>query len=689
MKPYLYHHRDISWLAFNHRVLQEAADKSVPLYERLKFLAIYSSNLDEFYRVRVSTLRRFRELNKAERKILTDIKPKQELKAIKRIVHQQQSEFGRIFRTDILPALRKENIYLFNSTTQFSTAQKAFAKSFFQEQILPLVNRQYLQANGPVPFLKNRALYLVAQLADTEKLGLVNIPTEMLSRFITLPSTHPNLSIAFLDDILRINLDHLFEEKVIGAFAIKISRDAELYIDDEFDGDLLEKIKARLGSRDLGLATRLLYDSNMPMELINQLKGIFQLKKNDLFPGGRYHNFSDFFGFPKPAGKDHLHDEDLPPLAHPQLEVADSLIQCIQAEDQILHFPYQRFDYVPQLIREAAQHPEVRQIKITLYRVARRSAVIEALLAAIQRGKKVTAFIEAKARFDEASNLYWGKELEDAGAHVLYSYPNIKVHSKVLAIQFRPESDEKNICYLGTGNFNEKTARLYGDHALLTADKKMNRDVEQLFGLLEKKLLLPKTRKLFLSPFNTRSEFYRLIDQEISNAQARKPAYMILKMNSLEDQGMIKKLYDANNAGVDITLIVRGICCLVPGIKGQSERIQVFSLVDRFLEHARVYIFANNGKERMYLASADWMTRNLDRRIEVVFPIHKQHIYNELRQLIELQLQDNTKLRRITAELDNPYVEKAEQAKYSNAQTAIYAYLSRVLTNETTDESNS
>lgn len=689
MKPYLYHRRDTSWLAFNHRVLQEAADKSVPLYERLKFLAIYSSNLDEFYRVRVSTLRRFRELNKAERKALTDIKPKQELKVIKRIVHQQQSEFGRIFRTDILPALRKEQIYLFNSTTQFSTDQKAFVKNYFQEHGLALVTRQYLQVNGPVPFLKNRALYLVVHLAGTDKLGLVNIPTESLSRFIILPGTNGNFSIAFLDDILRINLDHLFEEKVTGAFAIKISRDAELYIDDEFDGDLLEKIKARLSNRDMGLATRLLYDSNMPMELINQLKTIFQLKKNDLFPGGRYHNFSDFFGFPQPANRDYLHDQKLPPLAHPQLEKAESLIRCIQSEDQILHFPYQRYDYVPQLIHEAALHPNVTDIKITLYRVAQRSAVIEALQVAVQQGKKVTAFIEAKARFDEASNIYWGKELEDAGAHVLYSYPNIKVHSKVLAIQFCRESEEKDICYLGTGNFNEKTARLYGDHALLTADEKMNRDVEQLFGLLERKLLLPKTRKLFLSPFNTRSEFYRLIDQEISNAQAGKPAYMILKMNSLEDQDMINKLYDASKVGVDITLIVRGICCLIPGIKGQSERIQVYSLVDRFLEHARVYIFANGGKERMYLASADWMTRNLDRRIEVVFPIRRGPIFDELKRLIEFQLQDNTKLRQITAALDNPYIEKAEQAERSNAQTAIYAYLSRVLTNGTTDESNS
>lgn len=689
MKEFLYQRRDTSWLAFNHRVLQEAADCQVPLYERLKFLAIYSSNLDEFYRVRVSTLRRFKEIKKARRKDLTDIKPNQELKAIKRLVHQQQTAFGRIFRFEILPALRQENIYLLSSTTQFNETQKAFAKKYFQEQVLPLITRQYLQADGVTPFLKNRALYLIAPLAGTEKLGLVNIPSASLPRFIPLPASEGDYSIAFLDDILRLNLDRIFAEDVQAVYAIKVSRDAELYIDDEFDGDLLEKIKAQLGSRDTGLPTRLLYDSSMPMELIHQLKTILQLKKNDLFPGGRYHNFSDFFDFPLPAGKTHLREAALLAHPHPHLEQADSLLECIQEEDQVLHFPYQRYDYIPALLREAARHPDVTDIKITLYRVAKRSAVVEALLAAIQLGKKVTAFIEAKARFDEASNIYWGKELEDAGAQILYSYPNIKVHSKVLFIQFTPQSEQKNICYLGTGNFNEKTARLYGDHALLTADKKINRDVEQLFGLLERKILLPKTKKLLLSPFHARAGFEALIDREIANAKAGKPAYMILKMNSLEDEMMITRLYKANNAGVAITLIVRGICCLIPGVEGQSERIQVYSLVDRFLEHARVYIFANGGKECMYLASADWMTRNLDRRIEVVFPIKRGAIYDQLRHIVDLQLKDNTKLRRITAELDNPYVEKAEQAQACNAQTAIYTYLSPVLSKGTTDESDS
>lgn len=689
MKNFLFQKRDTSWLAFNHRVLQEAADPTVPLYERIKFLAIYSSNLDEFYRVRVAALRRFKEMDKAERKALMDTKPKKELQEIKRIVHQQQTEFGRIFRQEVLPALREKDIFLINSTRQFSKEQKAFAKKYFEEKVLPLIERQYLRPNGPTPFLKNRALYLVIELKEVDYLGLVNIPSDSLPRFVHLPTTDQRHFIAFLDDIIRINLSRLFEERIEGAYAIKVSRDAELYIDDEFDGDLLEKIKSSLNTRDSGLPTRMLYDSNMTMELTNRLKSLFQLKKNDLFPGSRYHNFSDFFGFPNPTQDPSLHDTPLPPLPHPILKNTKKLIPVIQAEDQLLHFPYQKYSYIPQLLQEAAYHPEVRTIKITLYRVASKSAVVEALLEAIKQGKQVVVFVEAKARFDEASNIYWGKELESAGATVLYSYPAIKVHSKVFSIQFSEESDQKDIVYLGTGNFNEKTAKLYGDHALLTAQKKLVKDVGQLFGVLEKKILLPKTKKLFISPFSTRKGFEDLIAQEIKNAKAGKPAYMIIKMNSLEDPEMIEALYEANNAGVEITLLIRGICCLIPGISGQSENIKAFSLVDRFLEHARIYIFGNGGEEIMYLASADWMTRNLDRRIEAVFPIEKKSLYDQLRKIVDLQLKDNTKLRKITATMDNPYVEKSPQEERINAQTAIYAYLGAALKKENIDESDS
>ncbi len=675
-----FHKRDISWLSFNHRVLQEAADPKVPLYERIKFLAIYSSNLDEFYRVRVAALRRFKELNKADRKEFLDIKPKQELNTIKTIVHQQQIEFGRIFREEIIPALKAHQIFLINDLNQFSADQKVFAKQFFKEKILPLTKTQYLKENQAPPFLENRAVYLLTTFKDNSQLGIVNLPSDTLGRFVVLPSQNSKHNIAFLDDIIRLNMQRLFPEEINQIFSIKVSRDAELYIDDEFSGDLLEKIKSSLGKRDTGLPTRMLFDSKMHIELTTRLKQMFQLKKNDLFPGGRYHNFSDFFSFPKVLDLPQLSDPEMPPLPHPVLDSSENLIQTIQGKDQLLHFPYQRYHYVPDLIQEAADHPDITKIKITLYRVASKSTVVQALLYALKQGKEVVAFIEAKARFDEASNIYWGKELEEAGATVLYSYPAIKVHTKLLYFEFSKGTTLKNFAYLGTGNFNEKTARLYGDHALITTNRKIVKDVEQVFGILERKILIPKTKKLLVSPFDSRSGFEALIQREIQNAKNGEKAYMVLKMNSLEDPTMIEQLYRANNAGVDITLIIRGICCLVPGIAGQSEHIKVYSLVDRFLEHARVYIFGNKGQEELFIASADWMTRNLDRRIEVVIPVTSQHLAQEIRHIINLQLEDNSKLRWINSSLDNPYIEKEKSEKSRNAQTAIYAYLASLNT---------
>lgn len=670
-----FHKRDISWLSFNHRVLQEAADSSVPLYERIKFLAIYSSNLDEFYRVRVAALRRFKDLNKADRKELLDIKPKQELNTLKAIVHQQQVEFGRIFREEILPALKAHHIILINDLSLFSADHKVYAKQFFKEKILPLIKTQYLKEGQAPPFLENRAVYLLATFKNNPHLGLVNLPSDTLGRFVVLPQQGTVHTVAFLDDIIRLNMKRLFPEEIDQMFSIKVSRDAELYIDDEFSGDLLEKIKSSLGKRDTGLPTRMLFDSKMHIQLTTRLKQMFQLKKNDLFPGGRYHNFSDFFSFPKTLDLPELSDPEMPPLPHPILESSDDLIQSIQESDQLLHFPYQRYHYVPDLIKEAADHPAISKIKITLYRVASKSTVVQALLYALSQGKEVVTFIEAKARFDEASNIYWGKELEEAGATVLYSYPAIKVHTKLLYFECSKNATLKNFAYLGTGNFNEKTAKLYGDHALITTNRKIVKDVEQVFGILERKILIPNTKKLLVSPFNSRAGFEALIKREIENAKAGDKAYMILKMNSLEDPGMIEQLYKANNAGVDITLIVRGICCLVPGIPGQSENIKVYSLVDRFLEHARVYIFGNKGQEELFIASADWMTRNLDRRIEVVIPVLEQKLVQEIRHIIDLQLADNSKLRLINSNLDNPYVEKVKDEKSRNAQTAIYAYL--------------
>lgn len=678
----MYHKRDMSWLAFNHRVLQEAKDLRVPLYERIKFLAIYSSNLDEFFRVRVAALRQFQKIDKQERKSMLEVKPKKELREIKKIVHQQQVEFGIVFRSQIIPALRERGIFLLNDHHLFSGAQKQFARDYFQEKILPHLQFQYIDVELEVPFLKNRGLYFVLSLARGEGLGLVNIPSEVLPRFVLLPGPEGQFQVTFLDEIIRANLEYLFPEGVQTAYSIKVSRDAELYIDDEYSGDLLEKIKASLAERSVGAPTRLLYDSAMSIELTQKLKAIFQLKKNDLFPGARYHNFSDFFAFPAPPDAPDLYDAPMPPLPHPILEASPSIFQSVQQQDILLHFPYQKYDYIPRWINEAAEDPAVEEIKITLYRVAKNSSIAQALLKAQQQGKKVTVFVEVKARFDEESNLHWGETLEEAGAQVIYSRPGIKVHSKILLItrrEGRLDSAQrpvlKHYAYLGTGNFNEKTATLYTDHALITADERLSLEVADVFRMLEEQAVLGSFQHLMVSPVNSRHKFEICIEREIANAQAGQMAWMMIKMNSLEDQDMIDKLYLASQAGVQIQLIIRGICCLIPGVPGLSENIEVISIIDRFLEHARLYYFANGGEEELYLASADWMTRNLDRRVEVVFPIYTSALKQELIKIVHTQWADNVKARMINSKLDNLYKKQAEGEAKVQAQKEIYQSL--------------
>ncbi len=678
--------RDVSWLYFNERVLQEAEDNRVPLFERIKFLAIYSSNLDEFFRVRVASLRSFKQLKKKTRKSL-DLKPKKQLKQIRKRVQQQQNRFGRVFREEILTLLAKEGIHL-RANEEYSMGQYDFTQTYFRETVRPLLALRPLSLQGEIPpFLKNRSLYFVTRIFPNPDEGpqywLINIPTESLARFVVLPTLKKDrFEISFLDDIIRCHLQECFEYSLDGLYSIKISRDAELYIDDEFEGDLLEKLKESLEERNVGLPTRFLYDARMPEDFLKEMKSFFNLKKDDLIPGARYHNFNDFFTFPDPLRRENLHDEPLPPLPHPDLKEVDSLIEEILRQDLLLSFPYQKYDYVIDLIREAAGHPQVTAIKITLYRVAGRSAVMEALLKACEAGKRVTVFVEAKARFDEESNLYWGNQLQASGAKVFYSYPGVKVHSKLLLIEMEEKGTTKPnfLAYLGTGNFNEKTARLYGDHALLTGHPILAEEVNQVFALLERKTLLPDCKTLFVSPFTLRPRFEELIDEEIRLARKGKKAYMILKMNSLEDPAMIGKLYEASQAGVKISLIVRGICCLLPGLPGWSENIEGISIVDRFLEHARVYIFGNDGKEKMYLASADWMTRNLDRRVEVAFPILDPRIAATIRHIIDLQLSDNTKARILDPENQNRYREDRKGEARIRSQVDTYNYFKNRVT---------
>ena len=668
-----YYHRDLSWLRFNHRVLQEAADKRNPLYERIKFLAIFSSNLDEFFRVRVSDIRQIKEIEKPFRKKLIT-KPNKVLKEIKKQVELQQEEFGDIFKNQIVQDLKKENIYLIDYK-EFSATQKEIAKTYFEDTLKEKIEVSYNQcsANETV-FIENEALYLTAQL-NNESFKLVKIPEDE-PRFFTFPKHNGKHFITFIDDILKYNLRQTPQkEENITFYSIKKSRDAELYIEDEFSGNVMEKIKKSLPKRDTGQPTRLLIDSKMPKEFQETLKNALEVYNTDIVNGGVYHNFKDFFEFPNPTSKN-LSVEALPPLPHPVLSDCDSVFKAIDEKDQLIHYPYQDFEPVIKLLEEAADDPKVTTIKMTIYRAASESRLNDAIAKAAKNGKEVVVFIEVKARFDEHNNLKWGKIFEENGAHVIYSFPAIKIHSKILCIERETDKKIKRYGYIATGNFNENTAKVYTDFGIMTAEKEITEDLDKLFLVLQGKMIIPKPDKLLISPFTLRNTFEDLIEKEMELAKAGKDAYIIAKMNSLQDKEMIKLLYKASNAGVKIRLLVRGICSLVAGIKSQSENIYITSILDRFLEHGRIYIFGNDGNEKMYIGSADWMKRNLSHRIEVVTPILDQDHHNTIRELIEIQLKDNVKARIIDPDQKNEYVEHSKPEV--RAQYATYNYFKSI-----------
>ncbi|EDP98587.1 polyphosphate kinase 1 [Kordia algicida OT-1] len=656
-----YYHRDLSWLRFNHRVLQEASDKRNPLYERIKFLAIFSSNLDEFFKVRVSAIRQIKKLDKGLRKKLIT-KPNKLLRKIKKEVNQQQEEFGRIFQTQIIPELQQEGITLVDHT-QFSTTQQQFAKAYFQEKFAEKWNPNNNISSDDELFIENEQLYLAS--VHNDQLVVFKIPSNS-PRFIVFPSEDDTYYITFVDDILKYNLTEIYPENTF--YSLKVSRDAELYIDNEYSGNLLEKIKDSLSNRNTGQVTRMLIDQNASEELLDALKDELNTNDTDVVLGGTYHNFKDFFGFPNPTGKE-LSLPNLPPVRNKELSAYDSLFTAISDKDRLLYFPYESYDHVAELLEEAAADQQVSKVKITLYRIAKESRLTKALIDATKNGKDVTVFMETKARFDEQNNIKWGKILEEEGAKVIYSYPGIKVHSKVLCIE-RIENEKPVLYgYIGTGNFNEKTATLYTDFCLMTKDKKITSELLQVFQVLEREIIIPKSKKLLVSPFTTRSTFLELIDNEIKNAKEGKEAYIILKLNSIQDKRMIDALYEANNAGVKIDMVVRGICCLVPGIEGQSENIRIKSVLGQFLEHGRVYIFANGGEEKLYMGSADWMTRNLDHRIEVITPILDADIHQQLKSYVQWQLDDTVKARIMDAKQKNNYVKQDAKAIHSQQKT--------------------
>ena len=671
-----FQHRDLDWLNFNERVLQEAADKSNPVLERLKFLAIFSSNLDEYYRVRVSQLRQIKKIKKSLRKKLA-LKPNKKVKQIIKEVKEQQIQFGQIFKDEILPELAEHHIHLIQHQ-DFSKDQFAQAKRIYQDKIKEYLEPQLVDFEKKNQlFLENNTIYFFIAFENCEEAGVVNIPVEQVGRFIELKNEGKEHYISFIDDIIRSEIHEVFpKRKVEGIYQVKMSRDAELYIDDQFNGVLAEKIYESLEQRTDGQPTRLLYDAEMPKELQKKLRKHLGLGKIDMMPGGKYHNFSDFFSFPDPTDNSDLKYEDLTPIPHKHFEAASDYFKLIKEKDQLLHFPYMSFSYVENLIEQAAEDNDVVSIKISLYRVADESALTSSLLKALEKGKEVTVFIEAKARFDEENNITWGRKFEEKGANVIYSYPKIKVHSKIFLIDRIEAGESVKYAYIGTGNFNAETSKLYCDHALFTAHKKITKELDRVFKVLEGELIIPRAKNLLVSPFETRREFTQMILHEIDEAEAGREAKITAKMNSLEDEEIIDLLYRANKSGVKIRLLVRGFTCLIAGVKDLSEHIYITSILDRFLEHGRIYIFHNGGEERIFMGSADWMNRNLNRRIEVLAPLFDEDIKQELKEILQLQLNDNVKARVQDYTGKNEYV--AHDAKKPiRSQYEIYKYLQK------------
>lgn len=678
--------RELSWLSFNHRVLQEADDERNPLYERIKFLAIYSNNLDEFFRVRVASLRALLNLKDKSLNKLTFV-PQELIKQIHSTVHKQQEFFGNIFRSKILPELQQNRIHLI-SNSDVDPQQGKFIKTYFEDNIIEHIQPLILIKNKISPFLKNNRLYLAIRLTNKTKkkeppkriryqYALLEIPSNHLPRFVLLPERNGEHFIIFLDDIIRYCLPDIFKAyNIVDSYAIKLTRDAELYVEDEFTGDLLTKIEKGLKRRSTGVPARFLYDISIPKPFIKFLREAFQLRPEDMYEGSRYHNFNDFFDFPNPVGK-HLEFETMPVLNHKKIDSYPDMYAAMESSDHLLHYPYQKFDYLLNFMKAAAKDPSVKTIKVTQYRVASNSQIVQSLIKAANNGKDVTVFVEIKARFDEESNISWAAEMQKAGIHVLYSFPGIKVHAKIALIQREINGEIKDYCYLSTGNFNEKTAKIYSDFGLFTTDKRITEEVEKVFFYLEGRIVNDKFKHLLVAQFNMRNKFDSLINNEIKFAKRGAPAKIILKLNSLEDRRMIGKLYEASNAGVEILILVRGICCLIPGEKNLSENIKAFSIVDRFLEHSRLYYFSNGGDDLIYLSSADWMKRNLSRRVEAAFPIYDPDIKRILLDIIAIHISDNTHNRIINKTQSNKY-KKSPKGKEIRAQYEVYNYLKKI-----------
>ncbi len=652
--------RELSWLSFNERVLQEAADPTVPLLERLRFLGIYSNNRDEFFRVRVATVRRLTRFNK-KLDILQWEEPNELLEKIQKEILRQQDQFEKIYSA-LVAKLAQNNIFIINEK-QLSPEQGKVVRNYFKTEVQRFLFPIILDNTPKFPYLKDKSIYLIIKFLKDGKekkirYALVEIPRKILPRFFILPGIRDKKHIILLDDVIRYNLDDIFsifDYDRIESYVIKITRDAELDLDNDLSKSLIEKISRSLKDRKKGLPVGLAYDGDIAKDMLEMLASRMKFRKLDsLFPGGKVHNFRDFIKFPD-VGSPGLRYKKLVPLQHYALLDHQTIFPVIKERDILLFFPYHSYHYILNLLREASIDPKVESIKITLYRLAVNSIMVNALINALKNGKAVTVVMELQARFDEEANIYWATQLADEGATVIYGVPGLKVHSKLFLISRRESGKITQYAHVGTGNFNEATALVYSDISLLTADERITGEVEKLFGFYTNNYKIGHYKHIVVAPWDMRKRYNQLINKEISNAREGKEAYMWLKLNSLVDTELIARLYQASNEGVRIKLIVRGICSLVPGIKGMSENIEVISIVDKFLEHSRIYIFCNGGEEKFFIASADWMSRNLDHRSEVAVPIYDTRLQRELREFMAVQFRDNCKARIIDKSQVNQY----------------------------------
>ncbi|MGI2923163.1 polyphosphate kinase 1 [Vibrio diabolicus] len=677
----LYIEKELSWLSFNERVLQEAADKTVPLIERIRFLGIFSNNLDEFYKVRFADVKR-RILISQERG--GSDSPKRLLTKMQSKALKLNEQFDELY-SELIREMARRRIFLVNEQQLDESQQKWIAK-YFRREVMPHITPLLMKDEIDVlQFLKDEYAYIAVELRKEEhyQYALIEIPTDHLPRFVMVPEQKGKRrkTIILLDNIIRHCLDELFkgffDYDELSGYAMKMTRDAEYDLRNEIEYSLLEQMSEGVNQRLTAKPVRFVYERDMPPQMLEFLCNKLNISNYDnLIPGGRYHNFKDFIGFPN-VGREYLENKPLPPMKCADFEGYANSFDAIKAKDILLYYPYHTFDHISELVRQASFDPKVLSIKINIYRVAKDSRLMNSLIDAVHNGKNVTVVVELQARFDEEANIEWSKVLTEAGVHVIFGAPGLKIHSKLLMISRREGEEIIRYAHIGTGNFHEKTARIYTDFSLLTADQEITNEVRNVFGYIENPYRPVKFNHLMVSPRNSRTQIYRLIDNEIANAKLGKKAALTIKVNNLVDKGIVNKLYGASTSGVKINMIIRGMCSLVPGIDGISDNIRIISIVDRFLEHPRVVITHNDGDPQVYISSADWMTRNIDHRIEVAVPVRDPRLKQRIIDITNIHFTDTVKARLIDKEMSNAYVPRGNRKKV-RSQIAIYDYLKNI-----------